>query len=213
MELCVRKLGKIGYDNALNLQEQLAAARKNDLIPDQLLFLQHDPVITMGRRAQPENILVSADFLEQEGIIVRRTNRGGDAAYHGPGQLVGYLILKLPPAAGLRRLVWNIEESLNILLGSYEVQAERKSGYPGLWIGEAKIAAVGLAVREGVTMHGFALNVSPRLEHFDLINQCGLGKGVTSMSMTGVEVTDWAELERGMEASWRDVFHRFPLAG
>jgi lipoate-protein ligase B len=64
-----------------------------------------------------------------------------------------------------------------------------------------------------VTMHGFALNVSPRLEHFDLINQCGLGKGVTSMSMTGVEVTDWAELERGMEASWRDVFHRFPLAG
>jgi len=213
MEFWVRKLGKIGYDDALNLQEELAAARKQDLIPDQLLLLQHDPVITMGRRAQPESILVPVELLEREGIIVRRASRGGDAAYHGPGQLIGYLILKLPPAASLHRLVWNIEESVKILLESYRVTADRKPGYPGLWIGEEKITAIGLAVREGVTMHGFALNVSCRLDHFALINQCGLRKGVTSLSNAGVEVTDWEKLERGLEASWRDVFSRFPLAG
>ena len=192
-------------------QEELAAKRRNDLICDQLLVLQHDPVITLGSRARKENVLVSQECLEREGIMLRSANRGGDVTYHGPGQLVGYPILKLPPEAHLRRLVWNIEESLILLLDSYGVPASRKSGYPGLWVGKDKIAAIGLSVRGRVTMHGFALNVSPRLEHFALINQCGLGQGVTSMKKAGVEIAAWDKLEDNLEACWRSVFDRHPL--
>ena len=212
MEFVVRKLGMLGYDDALKLQEELLSARIKNLIPDQLLFLQHFPVITMGRRAKLANVLATEEILAQEGIIVRKTNRGGDVTYQGPGQLVGYVILKLPPWVGLHHLVWNIEESLMILLESYGVQvAKRKAGFPGLWISEAKIAAIGLALREQVTMHGFALNVAPMMAHFAFINQCGLGKGTTSLQKLGVQVKNWGELESRMELAWRSVSERFPL--
>lgn len=211
MYIVVRRLGRVGYDEALQLQEELAFARRQDLIPDQLLLLEHNPVITLGSRAKSQHVLVSQETLDRKGIIVRSATRGGDVAYHGPGQLVGYLILKLPPEARLRRLVWNIEQCLILLLAGYGVATVRRAGYPGLWLGEDKIAAIGLAVRDRVTMHGFALNISPSMEHFALINQCGLGKGVTSLSQSGVIIDDWNELEDRLAAVWKRVAEEFPL--
>ena len=175
--------GRLPYGEAWALQRALVAARQADRIEDTLLLVEHPPVITIGRAGRPANILVSRSLLAARGIDVYETERGGDVTYHGPGQLVGYPILNLRALdEDVVRYVRLLEAALIDTLGTYGIIAQRLRGYPGVWVGEAKIAAIGVAVKRKVTMHGFALNVAPHLDHFALINPCGLGKPVSSMA-------------------------------
>jgi lipoate-protein ligase B len=171
------------YADAWDLQKTLVTARREAAITDGLILLEHEPVFTIGRSTRPEHLLVPREALRAQGFGVFEIERGGSITYHGPRQLVGYPILHLGGYGNdivgyMRRL----EESVLRTLRAFEIDADRRPGFPGVWVGERKIGAVGVAVKRKVTMHGFALNVDPDLGHFDLINPCGLGKPVTSMA-------------------------------
>ena len=178
-------LGIVPYEQALKLQQSLAQARAIDSIPDVLLLLQHPPVFTLGRFKGKEEIIVPREILHREGIEVFQTNRGGSITYHGPGQLVGYPIFNLKDyGIGVRQYIWKLEELIIRLLVSFGIQGRRiveSSG--GVWVGEEKICSIGIHVSHGITMHGFALNVSTDLRHFEFINPCGIkGAVMTSLS-------------------------------
>lgn len=180
----VRTLGLTFYQEALDLQDRLVARRQTDEIPDQLLLLEHMPVITLGASARPEHLLLPQDELERRGIGIFKAGRGGDVTYHGPGQLVGYPILRLK---GLRRdlhgYLRDLEEVLILALADLGVQAHREAGYTGVWTPKGKIAAIGVRVSSGwVTSHGFALNVRSTIEGFEAIVPCGIAhRPVTSV--------------------------------
>jgi lipoate-protein ligase B len=175
--------GRMAYGDAWALQRALVRDRQEDRIPDVLLLVEHLPVITVGRAGKKGHILVPEDLLRRRGIELYEIERGGDVTYHGPGQLVGYPILDLQRLdEDVVRYVRVLETTLIAALRPFGIAAERLRGYPGVWVRGAKIAAIGVAVKRKVTMHGFALNVDPDLAHFDLINPCGLGKPVTSMA-------------------------------
>ncbi len=178
----VVECGTMPYGQAWALQRALVAARQADRIEDTLLLVEHPPVITIGRAGRMANILAPRDLLAARGFDVYETERGGDVTYHGPGQLVGYPIVDLRALdEDVVRYVRLLENTLIDALGVFGIVAGRVRGYTGVWVGEAKIAAIGVAVKRKVTMHGFALNVAPDLDHFAVINACGLGKPVTSM--------------------------------
>ena len=171
------------YAQAWDLQNVLVAARRDERIGDGLILLEHEPVFTIGRSTKADHLLFPRDHLLAEGFGVYHIERGGSITYHGPRQLVGYPILDLRAygediVGYMRRL----EESVLRTLHAFDIDAVRRPGFPGMWVGEEKIGAVGVAVKRKVTMHGFALNVDPDLSHFGLINPCGLGKPVTSMA-------------------------------
>ncbi len=175
--------GRMAYDRAWALQRALARARQQERTPDVVLFTEHPPVITVGRAGRTSNILASREMLASRGIEVHDVERGGDVTYHGPGQLVGYPIINLRALdEDVVRYVRLLEQALITTVGAWGIVADRVRGYPGAWVGGAKIAAIGVAVKRKVTMHGFALNVDPELSYFDLINPCGLDKPVTSMA-------------------------------
>jgi lipoate-protein ligase B len=175
--------GRVPYGDAWTLQKSLLEARQAGAIPDAVLFVEHPPVITLGRAAHASNVLVPAGLLAARGIEVFQIERGGDVTYHGPGQLVGYPILHLRAfGEDVVRYVRTLEAVLIAALGTWHIDAGRLAGFPGVWTDGAKIAAIGVAVKRKVTMHGFALNVDPDLGAFDLINPCGLGRPVTSMA-------------------------------
>jgi lipoyl(octanoyl) transferase len=159
------------------------AARKADLIPDTLLLLEHPHVYTLGRNAKKDNILLSVEQLTLRGVQVFEIDRGGDVTYHGPGQLVGYPILDLTQHR--RDIAWymrSLEEVLIAVARDYEIEAERLAGAPGVWVGNDKLAAMGVHISRWVTSHGFAFNVNTDLRYFDWIVPCGLrDKGVTSL--------------------------------
>jgi lipoyl(octanoyl) transferase len=182
----VRHLGLVDYQAALDLQKDLVEQRKQGLIPDQLLLLEHPPVITLGARNHhnQSNVLESPERLAQRGIGLYETGRGGDVTYHGPGQLVGYPILELPKdRRDVHRYVRDLEEVLIQSVAEFGIAAVRIPGLTGIWVGERKLAAIGVRISRWVTSHGFALNVNTDLTHFDLIVPCGISdKGVTSMS-------------------------------
>ncbi len=179
------------YARILALQRELVAARKAGRIPDVLLLGEHTPVITLGRNARRENLLLPEDELRRRGVELHETDRGGDVTYHGPGQLVGYPILDL---AGLRReVVWYMRSLEEVLIRSaraFGLEATRKTPatdekqlYTGVWVGDEKLAAIGVHLSRWVTSHGFAFNVTTNLSHFDFIVPCGLrDKGVTSLA-------------------------------
>lgn len=184
-ELVVQKLGLISYGEALALQKRLVEERRRNEISDQLLLLQHPHVITLGTASHQENILVSEDERNLLGIELFETGRGGDVTYHGPGQLVGYPILDLKPdRQDLHRYVRDIEEALIIALENFGLNGSRKQGLTGVWLGDEKVAAIGVRVSSGwITSHGFALNVTTDLAFFDSIIPCGIrDHGVTSMA-------------------------------
>lgn len=170
------------------LQERLVDARKDDEIPDTLLLLEHPPVVTLGRGAKEENLLLPRAHYEARGIELFETGRGGDVTYHGPGQLVGYPILDLAPdRQDVRKYVATLEETMIRVAADWGVQAERFEGFNGTWIepttNPRKIGAVGVRISRWVTMHGFAFNVTTNLDDFATIVPCGLtGKGVTTLS-------------------------------
>jgi lipoyl(octanoyl) transferase len=185
-EIEVRRLGVVSYADALALQQALVEDRKAGRIPDQLLLLQHPPVITLGvkNRHDRTNILASADALEQQGVAVFETGRGGDVTYHGPGQLVGYPIVDLKPdRRDVHRYVRDLEQVLIQTAAAFGVTAGRIPGLTGAWVGHDKLAAIGVRISRWVTSHGFAVNVNTDLSHFDLIVPCGIAdRGVTSLA-------------------------------
>ena len=171
----IRRLGVVEYGAAYQLQKKLHQQRARGEVEDTLLLLEHPPALTVGKAGSVENILVPRETLHQMGISLYFVDRGGDVTYHGPGQLVGYPILDLSSRGGdLKRYVRDLEEVLIRTLEDFSIKAGRDLQHVGVWIDQKKIASIGLSIREWVTMHGFALNVSPNLEHFSLINGCGL---------------------------------------
>ncbi len=206
--ITVFSLGTVEYEAARQLQERLAAARAADEIGDVLLLLQHAPVITVGRGGGEEDILAPAALLQQAGIRVLPTDRGGRATYHGPGQLVAYLILKLrPPNDDLHACVERLEETSIRVLRSYGLAGGRITAHPGVWIDGRKIAAIGLAVRDGVTRHGTALNVDPDMAHFDLFVPCGIADhGVTSLARELGRAVELAEAGDRFARAFADVW-------
>jgi lipoyl(octanoyl) transferase len=167
--------GLVPYETAHELQLALVEERSREARPDTLLLLQHAPVITLGRNADPRGVLVSPEALVSAGIALHRVERGGQATYHGPGQVVGYPILQLRARGlGVRAYVGMLEDVLIGVAGRYGVEAFRVPGRPGVFCAVGKLAAVGVAVRHGVSYHGFAFNVAPDLDHFRTIVPCGL---------------------------------------
>jgi len=184
---CLRRLGRLSYDRALELQAELVAARKRGEIPDQLLLLEHAHVITLGRNGRMDNLLARAEVLERGGIAFHETDRGGDITYHGPGQLVGYPILDLREwKRDVGAYVRAIEQVLIDTVGCFGIGAGRIPGCTGVWVDGAKIAAIGVHISRWVTSHGFALNVNTDMSYFRYIVPCGLTKPVTSMAQLGV---------------------------
>ncbi|MBZ4654567.1 MAG: Octanoyltransferase [Peptococcaceae bacterium] len=184
MKLLVAILGKMDYKEALSIQERLLKLRQQGLIEDTLLLLEHPPVLTMGVRSNRANILTPEEVLKAQGVNIYEVNRGGDVTYHGPGQIVGYPILDLKKhGRDIPDFFRKIEETfIQLLKEEYGITAGRNSKYPGVWVGDEKITAIGCAVKRWVTMHGFAFNVNTQLEHFLWINPCGItDKGVTSL--------------------------------
>jgi lipoyl(octanoyl) transferase len=183
MNCAVEHLGRVDYAAGLEIQRERVAARKARSIPDTLLLLEHPHVYTLGRNARAENVLVSPERLAALGAQVFETDRGGDVTYHGPGQLVGYAILDLTQHR--RDLAWfmrSLEQVLIDTAADFGVRAERLRGCTGVWVGNAKLAAMGVHVSRWVTSHGFAFNVSPDLGYFEHIVPCGIrDKQVTSL--------------------------------
>jgi lipoyl(octanoyl) transferase len=177
-------LGRIEYAAAWQLQRDLAAMRAEEQIGDVLLLLEHPPTITLGRGADAAHLLASEERLARLGVTVHAIDRGGDVTYHGPGQLVGYPIFHLANhGRDLHRFLRQIEEALIRALAELGVCGRRFPPHTGVWVGEEKIAAIGIKVSRWVSTHGFALNVAPDLSHFDLIVPCGIrDHGVTSLS-------------------------------
>jgi lipoyl(octanoyl) transferase len=180
--LDLRDLGLVDYAAAIHLQDELVEQRRNNEIPDTLLLLEHPPVITLGRRATFADVYISAAALAQRGIQLAQTTRGGLVTYHGPGQVVGYPIVELRARAlSVPCYVRALELAIIAALADVGVQARIDEGHVGVWTDQGKIAAIGVAQRHGVTLHGFAVNLQPDLAHFLLINPCGIGDlGVTS---------------------------------
>ncbi len=181
----VRRLGLVRYADALELQAELVRARRAGEVPDTLLLLQHPHVITLGSGSHEANVLVTPEEREARGIELFETGRGGDVTYHGPGQLVGYPILDLKPdRQDLHRYLRDLEEVLIGVLAEWGLRGGRKEGLTGVWVGDRKLAAIGVRVSSGwITSHGFALNVSTDLSYFGAIVPCGIMQyGVGSIS-------------------------------
>jgi lipoate-protein ligase B len=181
----LRDLGAdVDYGAAASLQDELHARRVAGTVGDTLLLLEHRPVYTLGRSANASHILLNAVELERRGIVRFTTSRGGDVTYHGPGQLVGYPIIHLGGRGlGVLAYVTAVEEVLIRTLADFGVPAGRDPRNRGVWVGNDKIAAIGIRVSRQVTMHGFALNVNTRLDDYCGIVPCGLtSAGVTSMA-------------------------------
>jgi lipoyl(octanoyl) transferase len=186
----VRELGRMDYGAALELQQRLVAERKQGLIPDQLLLLEHGHVVTLGRNGHMENLLASDEILERAGIAFYPTDRGGDVTYHGPGPLVGYPILDLRDwKRDVGAYVRGVEQAIIDTLADFDISSERIPKLTGVWVDGRKVAAIGVHLSRWVTSHGFALNVSTDLSYFQYIVPCGLTKPVTSMAQLGARVS------------------------
>jgi lipoyl(octanoyl) transferase len=205
----VVRLGRVRYAEAMARMDALAAARQRGEAPDTLLLLEHEPVLTLGRRADPSNVLLSAEALAARGIERFETGRGGDVTYHGPGQIVAYPVFDLAPdRKDVRRYVTELEEVMIRVAARHGIVAERVAGLNGAWVDQRrKIGAVGVRISRWITTHGLALNVSTALDAFELIVPCGIrDRGVTSIAVeTGRAVTLEAVLD-DVEAVFREVF-------
>jgi lipoyl(octanoyl) transferase len=219
MHINLVTLGRLPYAQALAIQQQVVAARKQNLIGDTLLLLEHPPVLTLGRNAHRSNVLLSDDLLAQRGVELHEINRGGDVTYHGPGQLIGYPILDLRgdlpgkkgPHLGPVDYVRLLEEVLIRTCGDFGAMTQRICKLTGVWtlaggsIREKKIAAIGVHVSQGVTSHGFALNVTTDLRDFEWIVPCGL----TDREVTSLELEADADREPTMEAACNSAARNF----
>lgn len=202
--------GLVRYGEALGLQRRLNEARYRGEAPDSLILLEHRPVFTLGRRGSREDIYASEGRLRELGIEVYETNRGGLVTYHGPGQLVGYPIVDLRGLAGdAPSYVTGLEETIIRGLAELGITGFRDQAARGVWTEGGKIAAIGVAVSRGITMHGFAVNLQPDLGHFGLINPCGLGeRGITSAERLLGRTVDLDDFSRAIAFHFGRVFRR-----
>ncbi|HYI13547.1 MAG TPA: lipoyl(octanoyl) transferase LipB [Thermoanaerobaculia bacterium] len=206
----LHRLHLVTYENGMKLQQKLVEMRQKDALEDQLLLLEHPPVITLGRGGKIENLLASEQLLRTHGVRFFETTRGGDITYHGPGQIVGYPILHLGEGnRDVRKYVWKLEEVLIRTVAAYGITAERVDGKRGIWVGANKIAAIGVRIARWVTSHGWALNVSTNLDHFRLITPCGLhGTGVTSIERETGRSVPLAEVREHLATHFAEIFER-----
>ena len=215
MVIEVKRLGLVPYEEALALQKQLVEDRKAQRIPDQLILLQHPPVITLGVKSRDDrtHVLASPDELSRQGVELFETGRGGDVTFHGPGQLVGYPIVDLnPDRRDVHRYVRDLEEVLIQVAASFGIVAGRQAGLTGVWVGNEKLAAIGVRIARWVTSHGFALNVATDLRHFDLIVPCGIrDRGVTSLERLLGRPVPMDEVESAAITAFSAVFNATPI--
>ncbi|MCA9413675.1 MAG: lipoyl(octanoyl) transferase LipB [Candidatus Omnitrophica bacterium] len=205
-----RQVGQILYKPAYELQRFLHGERLSQKISDQFLLLEHPPTVTIPRRNQSENLLLSESQMSERGIEVFPTDRGGQVTLHNPGQLVGYLICRLEPGKrDLHSFLRWIEERLAKTISNYGIHGESRKGLTGLWVEDRKIASIGIAVKKWVTLHGFALNVNNDLSQFGVMHPCGLvGVQMTSMSKELGATVEWERLldatVRAFGAEWSE---------
>ncbi len=212
-------LGRIVYAKALDIQTEkfnalLAAKAKGEKGRNELLFCEHDPVLTIGKSGKDSNLLIPEARLQALGVSYYHINRGGDITYHGPGQITGYPIFDLETwYIGLKQYIYRLEETIIRFLALYGLKGERLEGATGVWLdpfvaGKArKICAIGVKSSRFVTMHGFALNINTDLNYFSLINPCGFtDKGVTSLAKELGKEQDFEEAKRQLVALFREVF-------
>ena len=212
-------LGRIVYAKALDIQTEkfnalLAAKAKGEKGRNELLFCEHDPVLTIGKSGKDSNLLIPEARLQALGVSYYHIDRGGDITYHGPGQITGYPIFDLETwHIGLKQYIYRLEETIIRFLALYGLKGERLEGATGVWLdpfvaGKArKICAIGVKSSRFVTMHGFALNINTDLNYFSLINPCGFtDKGVTSLAKELGKEQDFEEAKRQLVALFREVF-------
>ena len=201
-------LGHGRYLEVLDLQRRLIELRRGNLVPDTLLLVEHEPVITLGRRGNRGNILSPLAELDSEGIQVHPVERGGDVTYHGPGQLVVYPIVHLSQRdLSVRRYVDLLEETIIQVMADFGIQAGRDPLHRGVWVSHLKVAALGVAIRRWVSFHGFALNVSPNMDHFCHIKPCELSsEQVTSMANLLGETPSMEEVVQKVVGRFVELF-------
>jgi lipoate-protein ligase B len=200
----------LSYESALELQMRICELKKTGFAPDVLLLLEHPPVITLGRNGDWHNLMVSEETLRARGVSRHQADRGGDITFHGPGQLVGYPLLKLEPhEQDTHRYMRKLEETIICVLGEFGIQAGREEKLTGVWTNAGKICAMGVHISRWVTRHGFALNVNTDLSFYDLIVPCGLvGKPVHSMQKALGREVDLREVAEKLTGHFGRVFDR-----
>jgi lipoyl(octanoyl) transferase len=214
--LDVRRLGRVPYDEAVALQQQIVQERGAGQVPDTLLLLEHPHVVTLGVKARSgtANIVATPDALAARGVSVHGTGRGGDVTYHGPGQLVGYPILDLKPdRCDVHQYVRDLEEVLIRTAATFGVAAARMQGLTGVWVGTEKLAAIGVRISRWITSHGFAFNVHTDLSYFGLIVPCGIrDRGVTSLARILNRPVGLDEVGAVLAGHFCEVFERSPVS-
>ena len=200
--------GRTEYEDAFERQKALVDLRRADEAPDTLIFTEHAPVYTIGmRKGADQHLIWNEAQLKAQGVSVIHSNRGGDITYHGPGQIVGYPIISLQERRDLHAYLRDLEEVVIRTLATFGLQSARRDGKTGIWLGERKICAIGVAVRSWVTYHGFALNVNPDMSHFNGIVPCGITDGtVTSMQAELGETIDLAIVKARLAVEFQKVF-------
>ena len=203
-----RDLGRMRWRDAFALQQRLVSDRKQGLIPDQLLVVEHPHVVTAGRNARRENLLAGEEILAKSGIDYEPTDRGGDLTYHGPGQIVAYPILDLREwKRDVVAYVRALEQVIIDTLDDFGVRGGRLEGCTGVWVEGAKVAAIGVHISRWVTSHGLALNVDTDLDYFRYIVPCGLARPVTSVRRLGSGATR-AQVTQGLVKHFARAFDR-----
>lgn len=222
MNWWISRLGTVNYEEAMILMDRLHSQRLEGKIPNVLLLLEHYPVITLGRRAEEKNLLVTPSVLQEKGVQLVRTDRGGDVTFHGPGQVIGYFIAKIQSLGEtIPDMVKSVANIAMMPLKELGIKAEFDSENPGIWVvkenNRLKIGSIGLRVTKGVTKHGFALNVNTNLNYFSLINPCGLsasimgnlkdlGINTTSAEITSLIIREFQKSHNAEEKPKEEIF-------
>ena len=201
------ELGHTDYARAHALQHELHRMRCQGEIGDVMITVEHNPVFTIGRRGSRANILVSEDERKRAGITVYEIERGGDITYHGPGQLVCYPIIDLRDyGRDIKWYIATLEQAMIDLCADYGVEATRRARYPGVWIGNRKLASIGVSVRHWVTMHGLAFNVDVNKQHFAMINPCGLPIEMVSLADLVSDDLPMGRVTEGLLKHMKSIF-------
>jgi len=209
-ELWIASLGQVRYDEAVTMQERIRAARQAGAVPDVLLFLEHPPVLTKGRRTEPSDLPMGEDWYRTQGVEVCESDRGGSVTYHGPGQLIGYPIMSVHDVP---LYVHTMESAIIAALGDQGTVAEVREGLTGVWVGERKIGSIGVHVSRGVTTHGFAVNVDGDLQPFGWIVPCGIENlQVTSVYKETGRSGAMPDFRDRMATRFAEAFGRRPRA-